>query len=100
MPQPVTAPPVFMLHAEKHLLTDVLGAAPASRESDSIQTLLGRTGMNDGDVQFSPEQASFLGTNLVAFLGLPALKGSKYDTAMGREIARSIAGRVGANAGS
>ena len=92
MPEPISTQRVFLTSAHKDVLQGALEAAPGSREGDSILALLARTGMADGDVEFTGDQAAYLRENLVAHMELPELEGTKYDSEMGREVARRIAG--------
>jgi len=100
MPNPINTLQVMLTSAEKNVLQGALGEAPDSPERTSILSLLSRTGMSDGQMHFTTDQAAYLGTNLVAFMELPGLTDTKYDTEVGRMVAQCVADRFVVGAGS
>lgn len=85
---------VFLLSADKDVLTGALKAASEGRERDSILSALSRSGTSDTNVALTPTQAEYLRTNLVGLMDSAALKGTKYDTGVARDVAQSIVERL------
>lgn len=92
---PIKEIPVDLLSCEKDVLCGLLSIAPPDTIlRDSIIESISNSGEMDGPVQLSSQKVRYLAENLVHLSRSELLKGTKYDTALCREMAQHISSRL------